>query len=477
MPLASAFVIWLMGGLGTVALFRRARTYAARHRIASALVCVVIGILCTFLAISATSGRQALAETPIGNQPIGQGKGIFPGRVVWVHDPNATRWLGRSYPWQPRNTSQDHVDAMVAQAICQLTGQSDQARAWDAAFKHFNQQHGKGLVGYRPGEKIAIKVNMSTCNVTNKGVNPLSYDKRRYLDRSDTSPQLITAVLGQLVEEAGVDPNHIAVGDTLCLFPNQWWYHCHRLFPQVTYFDAGGQRGRVESPPSDIIQYWSLDPINEGHRPDHIPQVFAEAAYIINMAVLKGHIAGVSLCAKNHYGSYNRKPDNKAFFDLHPSLACYDEESGRYRALVDIMGHPHMGGKTLLYVIDGLYGGYRWDAKPFRFKMAPFNNHWPASVFVSLDPVAIDSVALDILWQEWPHIVRIPGVDDYLHEAALANDPPSGMLYDPDMDGKPLESLGVHEHWNNPQDRQYSRNLGKDKGIELVYVKGKALDK
>jgi len=27
---------------------------------------------------------------------------------------------------------------------------------------------------------------------------------------------------------------------------------------------------------------------------------------------------------------------------------------------------------------------------------------------------------------------------------------------------------GVHEHWNNPMDKQYSRNLGSGEGIELV---------
>jgi hypothetical protein len=32
--------------------------------------------------------------------------------------------------------------------------------------------------------------------------------------------------------------------------------------------------------------------------------------------------------------------------------------------------------------------------------------------------------------------------------------------------------LGVHEHWNNPQDKQYSRNLGTGDGIELIKVKG-----
>jgi gluconolactonase len=64
----------------------------------------------------------------------------------------------------------------------------------------------------------------------------------------------------------------------------------------------------------------------------------------------------------------------------------------------------------------------------------------------------------------------MPGTEDYLHEAALANDPPSGTFYDPDhaTNTVRLASLGIHEHWNNPNDKQYSRNLGKNEGIELV---------
>ncbi|MBM4027972.1 MAG: hypothetical protein FJ280_21630, partial [Planctomycetes bacterium] len=59
----------------------------------------------------------------------------------------------------------------------------------------------------------------------------------------------------------------------------------------------------------------------------------------------------------------------------------------------------------------------------------------------------------------------------YLHEAAPANQPPSGTKYDPEGDGTTLASMGVHEHWNNPKDRQYSRNLGTGKGIELVTIR------
>jgi len=51
---------------------------------------------------------------------------------------------------------------------------------------------------------------------------------------------------------------------------------------------------------------------------------------------------------------------------------------------------------------------------------------------------------------------------------ALADNPPSGTFYDPEHDGIPLASLGVHEHWNNAVEKKYSRNLGTGQGIELV---------
>ena len=107
---------------------------------------------------------------------------------------------------------------------------------------------------------------------------------------------------------------------------------------------------------------------------------------------------------------------------------------------------------------------------PRKFSTAPFNGHWASSLFASQDPVAIDSVGFDFLWAEWSDHPHIAGADDYLHEAALADKPPSGTYYDPDhaTNTRRMASLGVHEHWNNAQAKQYSRNLGKRAGIELV---------
>jgi hypothetical protein len=126
-----------------------------------------------------------------------------------------------------------------------------------------------------------------------------------------------------------------------------------------------------------------------------------------------------------------------------------------------------------LYLIDGLYAGkHAKESAPRKWNSSPFNGDWTSSLFASQDPVAIDSVGFDFLRTEWDDAPHRSGTSDYLVEAALANDPPSGTFYDPNHKGNVarLESLGVYEHWNNPKDKQYSRNLGTGLGIELVKV-------
>ena len=60
--------------------------------------------------------------------------------------------------------------------------------------------------------------------------------------------------------------------------------------------------------------------------------------------------------------------------------------------------------------------------------------------------------------------------NDYLREMALADRAPSGTAYM--QDGKPVGSLGVHEHWDSDAGKRYSRNLdpASGKGIEHLYL-------
>ena len=248
--------------------------------------------------------------------------------------------------------------------------------------------------------------------------------------------------------------------------------------------DRKGGKGRIKARPDRNAALHHADPSVEDSGKTFFPASMVEADYLINLALLKGHdLAGVTLCAKNHFGSVWRESDKDAWNDgwspgnMHETISVHEwrggkfppREMGTYNPLVELMGHEQLGGKTVLHLIEGLYGAPHQGAVPAKWESAPFKGGWTSSLFVSQDPVAIESVALDFLRTEPSLRHKVRGnVDNYLHEAALAGDPPSGVDYDPEGDGTTLGSLGVHEYWNNPQDRQYSRNLGRDRGIELI---------
>jgi hypothetical protein len=472
-PIASGFVIWAAAALGSSFLFRRTRDLWKQSRAVLAGVSLVAAAVLA-LGSLATLPQPAVKAEP--NQPLGVGKGVHPGRVVWAHDPKATNWTGPGdgHWWEDAHTIQPAVDGMMSKALQSLAGETSDRRAWDAIFRNFNRTHGGGSTAYRKGEKIMVKVNFVGCIYTEGNVNSQTYDLGgRRIDYMNTSPQMIRALLRQLVKTAGVAQQDITVGDTLALFPNQYYDLLHGEFPDVHYLDRnGGIPGhpRTKVTVSSLPVYWSARPENKEQ--DFVPQQIADARYLINLANLKSHtMAGVTLCAKNHFGSLIRTPPQQGYFDLHASTAGRNPGTGKYRDLVDLIGSNQLGGKTLLYLIDGLYPGIhpRGNA-PVKWNQEPFKGNWAASLLASQDPVAIDSVGFDFLWTEWEDYPHMPGADDYLHEAALANDPPSGTFYDPNHSTPTtrLASLGVHEHWNNPRDRQYSRNLGRTEGIELV---------
>jgi hypothetical protein len=197
--------------------------------------------------------------------------------------------------------------------------------------------------------------------------------------------------------------------------------------------------------------------------------------------MMKGHKrAGVTMFAKNHFGSQTRgdasHQHNGLVAPWEDTTQVYRKGYGLYRIQVDLMTHALLGKKNLVYLMDALWStDYELDA-PLKWKMAPFNNDYSSSVFASFDPVAIESVGYDFLRTEYTTArgagtyVQMVGVEDYLHQAADSLNWPAGISYDPDSTGVHVKSLGVHEHWNNATDMQYTRNLGTGSGIELVKV-------
>jgi len=473
-PLASGFIIWLIGLAGSISAFRKAERYRTQARYILCVVFVAASVGFLWLALNVGEDKVTLAALHESNAPFGVAQGVQPGRVVWVHDPNATDWDGYSSPehWYDDNhTDQAVVDKMVSRAIRGLAGEGSDAAAWDAIFRNFNIRRGKGDVGYTAGEKIAIKINNTMCY----NANTSTFEQRNSnKNRIDNSPQLTISLLDQLVNVAEVNEADITIGDPGRIFPNFYYNIVYPRFPNVCYMAAYGGHGRTQSTFSNVKFYWSTSAANN-ERQDYIPSSFAEADYMINFAILKSHDSGgITVCGKNHYGSLLRNPNGTLggqqydYYDMHASLPVNRRGMGHYRAIVDLMGHPELGGKTVLYLVDGLFAGRNWDSQPVKWNMAPFYGDWPSSVFVSQDPVSIDSVCCDFLQAEWNDYPHYDGADDYLHEAALADNPPSRTFYDPNNDGVGLASLGTHEHWNDSLLKQYSRNLGIGDGIELT---------
>lgn len=419
----------------------------------------VILTIFLFFAQQLTAQEQQVSELPkqsLGrNSPVGTAKGIFPGRVIWSHAPGAACWDGSESPWfEDKFNPQEYYDDMIRSTVTGLSGTKNEKKAWNALFRHFNADKGKGNFGYRYGEKIAVKLNQN---------NTYSH---RNSSEINASPQMVLALLRSLVHKAGVPESAIYVTDPSRFITDNIFEKCSREFPGVHFVDNSGGEGREKSEYEANAMHYSA---KNGKVATGIATVFTEADYNINVALLKGHEGqGVTLCGKNWYGSMSINADWRK--NHHNNFSQNRNGTPKYVIFVDFMGHPDLGGKTLLWLIDGTYGCRNVGGKPGpKWDMEPFGGEWPCSLFGSMDPVAIDMVANDFLISQFPHMRDTDYSDMYLMEAALAENAPSGTFYDPDGDGNRLQSLGVAEHWNNASDKKYSRNLGKSEGIELVY--------
>lgn len=435
------------------------------------------------------------------NQPVGTAKGIYPGRVSWAHAPGAAHWDGKwksmdSPWWLDENTDQDKVDAMIGTVLLDLTGQKDYKKAWKAIFEHYNRTSRNLKRGYKKDEIVAVKINM---NSTNR--------PQRINNYTDLAPQTVYAIVEQLVKHAGVPENKIVIYDAKRYILTELLEKIWRDFKDVRFVQEKeftedqkhpvyGDYSRFELP--DWVKAIEYSNGVDYPRATFIPGQVKEASYLINMAMLKAHSypysnmeggdegqTGVTMTAKNNFGSIQGPSD------LHGLINTNREgKKDTYSPMVDLAASPNLGAKTILYILDGLYCARKHSSYAVHFPNAPFfnknypyeNPEWPSCMLGSLDGVALDSVGLDILYSQTknnidpnneyrPWMLIRENADGYMHEMALADNPPSGMVYK--QGGIRVASLGVHEHWNNDEQRQYSRNLDPEngKGIELIYTK------
>jgi hypothetical protein len=377
-----------------------------------------------------------VAWTPIPKEPMGVPTGASPGRVVWEWNPNATQQDLTGYWWEEQNNNQSVIDQMVASGIEQLAGTSNDTQAWDTLFAYFNQVHGNGSQGYLPGEKIAIKLNF------NNALGGLGDPYKQEDNDRDASPYVVKALLRQLVNVVGVPQDDITIFDAsrpiADWFYNRLYYETYPAdplvpeFPSIHYVDStGGAAGREQVVASTTKMYFADGTIRT------LPTQVVNAKYLIDMPILKRHPLnyGVTLSGKNFFGSFIEPVS-----DIHP-YHLSGLIMGNPAPQVDLFAYKELGGKTLLFFGDGTFAT-KVDHKTIaKFQMYPFNNDWTNSIFLSQDPVAIDSVMYDFLYNEGANPCE--GSQNYLHQAAV----PLPNTSDPEHDGVFVStSLGVHEH-------------------------------
>jgi uncharacterized protein (DUF362 family) len=507
-PIASGFVLWIIGLFAfKPALVKIKSGFANKPFIGSLLALFLIsGYLVWTVSIFniETKASNIDPETDYNfvpapsNKPVGDAKGVYPGRVVWAHNPKATKWQGNwkldsDQWWLDKNTDQQLVDEMLVETIGKLTGEKKLNKAWKKIFTYYNSTtRGLANTTYKPGETIAIKVNINNTEGPNKTNN-----------YSDVSPQIVLSLVRQLVNDAGVAQSDIVVFDSKRFMHPYMLTKVWSEFKDVRFVQEGAPKEKQPINPAYgnhqglEATIWVKElTYSKGSfdKACNIPKQVYDATYLINLAMLKSHSypyntmedgdegqTGITICGKNHFGSIQGP------FELHKAINPKDEaKPNAYSPFVDMAASPNLGGKTILFLVDGLYAGRKWRTYPSHFPNAPFNNTlvpyenqtWPASILASLDGVAMDCVGLDILnaqsknnINEFGHrrimLQTISG--DYLLEMAQAENPPSGTKYL--QNNKPVKSLGVFEHWDSDETRRYSRNIDpkNGKGIELIY--------
>jgi len=356
---------------------------------------------------------------PIPKEPIGTPQGTNPGRLVWVWNPDATEEELTGYWWNKENNNPEEIDQMYSDGLQQLAGVDDDYDAWGVLFHYFNIEHGKGDVGYQPGEKISIKINMN---------NGYSGPYTSEYDDVDANPYVVKALLRQLRDVVGVAEEDITVYDASRKLMN-WFYNRAYYeeypddplvpeFPDVHFVDMyGGAEGREQVVASDERVYFAAGPC--AYRT--LPTVVTEADYMINMPIAKRHVAErVTLAGKNWFGTWMED-----VYSVHDYHTLGFSQMGNPAPQTDLVAHERLGGNTLLLIGDGTYACRYGNSDISKFEMYPFNGDWMSSLFFSQDSVALDSVMFDFFMVEGTGGGPSEGAQNYLHQQA---EPPRRSL-------------------------------------------------
>jgi uncharacterized protein (DUF362 family) len=291
-------------------------------------------------------------------------------RVVMVRDSLASSYgFGKEETYEGK-VDQEAVNKLLVKGLRILTGETSEAAAW-----------GVIIPNYKKNQKIAVKVNFN---------NIFDHWGEGWQEKPvvmNALPETINALVKSL-KAFGVREQDIWVYDSSRNISQ--YFKEKMLYPGVQLWDNSGHEGFNQAHHNLASDIKFQDP---NIRQSKICNVLANADYLINMPLLKTHTAaGITLGFKNHFGTISE------CWELHdwtwPSGIRFSEQ---YNPLVDICSNPHIKGKTVLVLGDGIFGNYHTHMGPPIKWPQYFDNDSPNCLFFSTDIVAADSVMRDVL--------------------------------------------------------------------------------
>ena len=249
-----------------------------------------------------------------------------PSRVIQTHHGGV---------WSGKTLVPGALRQMLDASITRLTGLNDTREAWAALFK--------------PGEKIAIKVNTFS--------NSLIW----------THVPLVKEVTNSL-QEAGIPAEQITIYDAQNYELTTAGYAVNPDGPGVRCTGIFSDSSREQS---EVMG-----------KKIYLGNALKNCDALINIPVLKSHMmAGITFAMKNHYGSF-------------PSPATL--HSGDMRDVAALNALPEIKDRTRLIIGDALSANLKYaNSYPY------WQEDWIGdSIFMSFDPVAHDTLGLQLLTRE-----------------------------------------------------------------------------
>lgn len=324
-----------------------------------------------FLKISALAGAGAYGALSL------PGLGVVPSawgapaanRVVRVHCGTMQDW-NFSDPAFYNYVKQPVYDDMFARGITSLTGRQNVVQAWSEL-----------LVGYQPGDKIAIKLNLN------------SYD-----ENANQTVEMAYAVIESL-KQFGVQAGDMKVFDVVRKFPDYWR---NRWSSDVQYVNNVG----VDWDGNATVYFPAID---TSHR---FPSVLSQCDHLIVLGLQKGHKGYITGSMKNHFGSQELPAD------LHIS---------RYDNICTLANSPFVKGKTRLIVVEAAFMTWDHEGHPFEetyatdlFPVGVSGHSSPNFMMFGTNMVVIDSLLGDIQNHERAARGEVQWSNDYIDMAAAA---------------------------------------------------------